>query len=142
MKSFLATILLNILLISNGMLTAVIDVCCLNEDPSIVQNDDCCSNHTQPKAKSCCDISLDEERKIGTHEGCEFDFWYYYTPKFIEEKSQKNPSLAVSFLYKHQTSLHTITAIEFLTESVNTNYKHAPPVQGRKKLEYNCTWLI
>ena len=142
MKSFLATIFLNILLISNGMLTAVIDVCCLNESISVIQNDDCCSNHAKPKSKSCCDIPLDSEEEIDTHDRCEYDFWYYYTPKFIEEKSIKSNSNYSTFCGYADRQIHEKPEIESLIHSCNTYHNHTPPIPGRQKLEYNCIWLI
>lgn len=142
MKSFLATILLNILLISNGMLTAVIDVCCLNENITVTQNDNCCSNHAQPKPKKCCDIPLDKDEEIDTHDRCEYDFWYYYTPKFIEEKSPHNNCSYSAFLGFSEWPNHTNLPFESLIKSFDRNYYHTPPIPGRKILEYNCVWII
>ena len=143
MKSFLASFFISILLISSGMLTSVIDVCCLNEEITFSENQDCCASHTHPKPKSCCEIAQpDDVCSVDSHESCEFDFWYYYTPKFIEEESNQLTSSIF-----HQSLPIKIDRTFIATQAVadvphNSYQNHPPPLPGRHALELHCTWII
>lgn len=143
MKSFLASFFISILLISSGMLTAVIDVCCLNEEITISENQDCCTGHTHPKPKSCCEVAKPEDLcSVDSHESCEFDFWYYYTPKFIEEDANKLTSSIFTQTFPLKIERMSI-ATQAVADIPQNNYQnHPPPLPGRHVLEQHCTWII
>ena len=143
MKSFLATFFLSILLISSGMLTAVIDVCCLNEEITISENQDCCAGHTHPKPKSCCEVAkTDDVYSVDSHESCEFDFWYYYTPKFIEDDVNKLTSSIFNQIlpFTVERMLSAIPAVAIIPHNYYQNYP--PPLPSRHILEQHCKWII
>ena len=143
MKSFLATFFISILLISSGMLTAVIDVCCLNEEITISENQDCCAGHTHPKPKSCCEVAkTDDVSSVDSHESCEFDFWYYYTPKFIEDDVNKLTSSIFNQIlpFKVERMLSAIPAVAIIPHNNYQNYP--PPLPSRHILEQHCKWVI
>lgn len=143
MKSFLATFFISILLFSSGMLTAVIDVCCLNEEIAISENQDCCAGHTHPKPKSCCEVAkTDEACSVDSHESCEFDFWYYYTPKFIEEASNKITSSISNQTFPIKIERMLIATSPVADVPQNSVKNHPPPLPGRHVLEQHCTWII
>lgn len=143
MKSFLATFFLSILLISSGMITAVIDVCCLTEEITISQNPDCCASHAHPKPKSCCEIEkADDACSVDSHESCEFDFWYYYTPKFIEKEANKLTSS--SFYQSFPTKIERLLIATSPVADVPHNRfpNHPPSLPSRRILEQHCAWII
>ncbi len=140
MKSFLTSFLVSLLLISNGMLTAVIDVCCTQHSISeSLEEVSCCASKKAITAHHCCENDSNEETL--THESCKFGSWYYYTAKYFEETNQKskldfftNPS-NISFKF----SIDKRTHVKCLLSGVD----HPPPFfNGRIVLERFSVWII
>jgi hypothetical protein len=168
MKSFLASFFVSILLISNGMLTTVIDVCCLNENRMYAQGNACCTQPVEPRKAACCNKALPQESKIDacctqpveprkvtccnkalpqeaiveSHVCCEFDSWYYFTPKYLEESTFKTLGSSLTNTFWHYTFVTKLdcNAVGLLA---TYNAEISPPLkESRHLLEHHCMWII
>lgn len=143
MKSFLASIMLMILLVSNGMLSAVIDVCCWNDHVTNPISIDCCVQNESTQLTSCCGESEENPVDLDSHKSCEFNSWYYFTPKFIENESQSKKGL-----FETTLKYISIKSYENLDLGILPHYfkqdADSPPnsFANRPLLEKNCTWII
>lgn len=145
MKSFLASFFVSILLISNGMLTTVIDVCCLNENRMYAEADACCAKPVESLKVDCCVKAPHKESKVESHESCEFGSWYYFTPKYLEESTLKPIGSHPQFIFWHHT-LSQLLDCDWdgsLSISNSKNAEIAPLFrENRHLLEHHCTWII
>jgi len=135
--------MLIILLLSNGMLSAVIDVCCWNDHETNPISIDCCAQNESTQRTSCCDVSKDNAEDIDSHKSCEFNSWYYFTPKFIE-----NESISQKGFFETALKYLSIKSCENSELGIIPNYfkqnADSPPIAdaNRTLLEKNCTWII
>lgn len=144
MKSFLAAFFVSILLISNGMLTTVIDVCCLNETQMTTKGDACCSKPTEPIKVDCCQKDITEESKVLSHECCEFGSWYYFTPKYLEESTLKTygSKLILPYFYIAHNQLFNGELVSLYIYQSHHSEISPPSKQSRHLLADHCTWII
>ena len=145
MKSFLASFFVSILLISNGMLATVIDVCCLNENRMYAEEVACCAKPVESLKVDCCDKDVHKESKVESHESCEFGSWYYFTPKYLEESTLKPIGSHPQFInwYHTHVQLLDFNCDGSFSISDAQNADIAPPLrESRHLLEHHCTWII
>ena len=145
MKSFLASFFVSILLISNGMLTTVIDVCCLNENRMYAEADACCAKPVATSNVDCCNEGLNQESRVESHESCEFGSWYYFTPKYLEESTQKPIGSYPQFIFWHHTHGQLLDCDWDGSLSISDSQiaDIAPPLrESRHLLEHHCMWII
>ncbi len=139
MRSLLATFLVSLLLLSNGMMTAVIDVCCANNAMQNSQEVSCCAPKKDPSTPSCCENDANEE--VITHESCEFDSWYYFTAKYFEKTTQNSKSECAILFNKSIPKFSIALSAQF--KSAQSGIEHPPPRYiGRIALEQFSVWII
>lgn len=142
-----------LLLMSNGMISTVVDICCL-ELPSVHPNSlnhSCSDEHIVIPQKSpesvkptcCTPVRPTNTCESIDHNSCDYFSYYYFTPKYFENSN----STVLTWIFK--TDFLTSYSKPFKLKQIDCHKFHknkeGPPKLLTSKPSINtldCVWII
>jgi len=141
-----------LLLLSNGMISNVVDLCCLNSSKVSFEH---WTNGDRidlgASKSSCCKAPLQKPNKTGhndckksAHKHCEFDSWYYFTAKYFESPNSTETKPAITLLnFPFINNQKALLKLHFNSNHLNAIIEDPPHFFDIQDYHtFHCSWLI
>lgn len=152
MRFFAGYLFTFLLLLSNGMVISAIDLCCNHPDATHLMGSDAAHASSKKQSNSCCSTNNKQDTnqsqpitcEEASHENCDFDYWYFFTPKYQEQQQSYQWKPIVHHVYGNANLGFRLIPLDTPHSKCCYSWIKDPPAYkiSLEIIEYHCSWLI